>query len=134
MAEMITYLVQGEKGVYLHDREVVPKEDERWHIYDVLRTTPKMRGKLQGACDQEPDKVTGNDVPRREVETALEDRYGALVRDIYDEYRTCEEGERIEELINLQTGELTHEEQESENGHLPSCTRHMGALSRYVAP
>lgn len=126
--------MQGEKGVYLHDREVVPKEDERGHINDILRTIPKMRGELQGACCQEPDKVTRNDVPRWEVETTLEDRHGALVHDIYDEYGSGEESERVEELIDLQASELTQVDEELAKDHSPLCMRRMGALSRRAAP
>ena len=96
--------MQREKSVYLHDREVVPKENECGDIYDVLRTIPKMGNELQGTGGQEPDKVADDDVPGWEMKTALEDRDSALVHDIDDERGPGKKGERVEELVNLPTG------------------------------
>ena len=60
-----------------------------------------MRYEFQGTGRQEPNEVADNDVPGWEMKATLKDRHGALVHDIGDECGSSEEGERVEELVDL---------------------------------
>jgi hypothetical protein len=49
--------VEREKGVKLHNGEIVPEEDERRDVDDVTGRMPEMREELSGTGSEKPDNV-----------------------------------------------------------------------------
>ena len=94
------YLVQREKRVHLHHGEVVTERDEGRDMDDVLRPLPQVGQKLGCPRCSQPDNVTQDDVPPRQVEAAIIDRYRGLPYDDSDETRANQEGERVEEFVH----------------------------------
>lgn len=56
--------MKSEQCIYLHDREVIPKQNECRDVDDVLRAVPEMREKLGGSRGSKPDGVAQDHVPR----------------------------------------------------------------------
>jgi len=49
--------MKGEEGIQLHDREIVPEEDERRDVDDMTGRMPKMWEELSGTGCEKPDDV-----------------------------------------------------------------------------
>lgn len=49
--------MEREERIKLHDREIVPEEDERRDINDVTGRVPEMREELGGTSCEKPDHV-----------------------------------------------------------------------------
>jgi hypothetical protein len=47
--------MEREEGIQLHDREIVPEEDERRDVYDVTGRMPEMREELGSTGREKPD-------------------------------------------------------------------------------
>ena len=56
--------MKSEQRIYLHDREVVPKQNECRDVNDVLRAVPEMREELGRSRGSKPDDVARDHVPR----------------------------------------------------------------------
>ena len=56
--------MKSEQCIYLHDREVVPKQNECRDVNDVLRAVPEMREELGRSRGRKPDNVARDYVPR----------------------------------------------------------------------
>lgn len=50
-------LMEREERIQLHDREIVPEEDERRDINDVAGRVPEMREELGRTSGEKPDHV-----------------------------------------------------------------------------
>jgi len=49
--------MEREERIQLHDREIVPEEDERRDINDVAGRVPEMREELGRTSGEKPDHV-----------------------------------------------------------------------------
>jgi hypothetical protein len=55
--------MKGKQRIYLHDREVVPKQNKCGDVNDVLRAVPEMREELGRPRGRKPDDVAQDYVP-----------------------------------------------------------------------
>ncbi len=55
--------MKSEQCIYLHDREVVPKQNECGDVNDVLRAVPEMREELGRSRGSKPDHVAQDHIP-----------------------------------------------------------------------
>lgn len=56
--------MKSEQCIYLHDREVVPKQNECRDVNNVLRAVPEMWEELGRSRGSKPDRVAQDHVPR----------------------------------------------------------------------
>lgn len=87
--------MESKEGVYLHDRKVVAKNDERGDIDDVFGLVPQMREELSRTRGKQPNHVTGNNIPPRQMVATLVEWDCTLVNEIRHQGRTNEKGQRV---------------------------------------
>jgi hypothetical protein len=55
--------MKSKQRVYLHDREVVPKQNKCGDVNDILRAEPEMWEELGRSRSRKPDNITQDHVP-----------------------------------------------------------------------
>lgn len=117
--------MKSKQCIYLHDREVIPKQNECWDVNDVLRAVPEMREELGRSRGSKPDEVARDHVPGvlsrvtllavmilsnlppRQMKTTVIRRQRTLVNNVPNESRASEKSEGIEQLVNLDETDLS---------------------------
>jgi hypothetical protein len=105
--------MKSKQRVYLHNREVVPKQNKCGDVNDVLRATPQMWEELGRSRGGKPDNVAHNHVPKVlqshlvasrnteysppwQMKTTVISRKRTLVNNVPNESRAREKGEWVE--------------------------------------
>jgi len=93
-------LMKSKQRVYLHDREVVTKQNKCGDVNDILRAAPEMWEELGCSRGRKPDNIAQDHVPPRQMKTTVISRERTLVNNVPNESRAGEKSEGVEQLVN----------------------------------
>jgi len=94
--------MKRKKGIQLHNRKIVPEQDECGDVDNMAGCVPEVRKELSGTCCKEPDQVREDDIPPGQMVPTILDGNGAFPNKITNKARSYKKSQGVKELVDLQ--------------------------------